>query len=182
MLNLNKKNPVIMKKRSNKGYIVVALCTVFATLLSQVGHKEVKSADNTSATALADIVEALSITETTQMDFGNIVPHTSTEDVTLSDAGVITCTNTTCYGTVSQGVFSVTGTDSSTVNVTYTDGILQDSGANTMNLDVDGAGNDSTLVLDGTLNVGGVLSVGASQAEGAYSTANNTDYTVTVSY
>ena len=140
-----------------------------------------------TGTANARIVTPITVTEATQMNFGDIQPEAGATTVTLSTAGVATPSGATVVtGSPSQGVFTVTGTEAATYSITLpADGIVQLTGPGPA-MDVDGfnhdAGGTPTIGVGGTstLNIGAVLSVAgsATQTAGDYSGT----YDVTVDY
>ena len=146
----------------------VASSTAFAT--DQTGN------------ASAQIQQAISITEDTQMDFGTVAVDGTGGTVTISAAGAVSGPGGyTFSGSPAAGTFTASGDASTAVTIGFTAGSLTGPGtAMTLNnLSHDAGGTPTT---DGsgdlTFNVGGDLVVNAAQASGAYSGT----YTVTVNY
>lgn len=173
-------------------YFTVSICTIVITLFSQFTYKKAISADNINARSVAEVRERLSITQNTDMDFGHIVPPSSSPvDVTIDNSGgdvIDSCpTDAVCYGSVSRAYCDITGIPDTAYTIAYTNGILSD-GTNTMNVSVTNAAasnpSGGTIPSDGddTLTFGGVLTVGANQTVGAYTTDNDTSFTITLSY
>lgn len=140
-----------------------------------------------TGTANARIITPITVTEVTQMNFGDIQPEAGATTVTLSTGGVATPSGATVVtGSPSQGVFTVTGTEAATYSITLpADGDVQLSGPGPV-MEVTGFNHDAgatpTIGVGNTstLNIGAVLSVAgsATQAAGDYSGT----YDVTVDY
>ena len=168
---------------NKKNLLSSAVATAF---LSGVISQSALAATETG-TANARIVTPITVTEVTQMNFGDIQPEGGATTVTLSTGGVATPSGTTVVtGSPSQGVFTVEGTEAATYSITLpADGDVQLSGPGP-DMEVTGfnhdAGTTPTIGVDGssTLNIGAVLSVAGSgtQTEGDYSGT----YDVTVDY
>lgn len=133
-----------------------------------------------TVTVSADIGSALSISQGTAVDFGVIVPDTSTTTtITMAASGALGQTGTAVIesaGTV--GTFSITGTTGKVVAISYASSATLSSGANTMTFTpadgLVGATGQASCTIDtncGTsdLKIYGNLAVGAGQATGAYS-------------
>lgn len=142
-----------------------------------------------NATATANILTAISITKTADMNFGNIsVQATSGGTVILSTAGVrsttggVTLPATT--GTVTAASFTVGGEGAYTYVITLPTAphsII--SGSNSMTVTAFASNPSGTGQLTGgtqTLTVGATLNVSAAQPTGVYS--SETGFTVTVNY
>lgn len=131
-----------------------------------------------TGTANASIVEALTLTEDVQLDFGSIVPAALGDTVTVDRvANTQTCPASTCSGHA-LGQWTVTGSDQVVTVSAESPVTLSDGGVNTMSATIDAP---ATVTIAGgsvTFNTGGVLTVGALQAEGDYSAS----YDVTVDY
>ena len=163
------------------------LASAVATgLLASVISQNALAATDTG-TANARIVTPITVTEATQMNFGDIQPEAGATTVTLSTAGVATPSGATVVtGSPSQGVFTVTGTEAATYSITLPlDGVVQLTGPGPA-MDVDSFSHDAgatpTIGVGGssTLNIGAILSVAgsATQTAGDYSGT----YDVTVDY
>jgi Domain of unknown function (DUF4402) len=142
-----------------------------------------------TATASATIVGPIGITNTANMNFGNVAVSTVAGTVVLTPAGVRSttggCTLPAITGTVAAGAFNVTGAANYTYAITLPAAATTiTSGGNTMTVDTwtstpsgtgtIGAGGSQALTVGATLNVAG------SQAAGTY--VSGTPFTVTVNY
>ncbi len=153
--------------------VAVGLASDEAMATNQTGH------------ASAAIVQAISINENTQMNFGFIVPPAGGGTVVLSPGNALSGAGFTFLGGNLAGQFTAQGTTGQPAVITFSSGdslaatsgpgtpiplgsFTTDAGASP----VFGVGNSLTF------NVGATLTVGASQAPGSYSGT----YTVTVNY
>jgi len=144
-----------------------------------------------TANASAYVVTPISITKTTDMNFGNLAVSASTGGtVVLSTAGARTATGgvtlPSTTGTVTAATFTVAGEGSYTYNitlpssaVTLSDGAGHSMTATTFTSDPTALAGALTAGTQ-TLYVGATLNVTAGQAAGSYTTA--TPFTVTVNY
>ena len=142
-----------------------------------------------SATSTATIVAPIGITNTVDMNFGNIAVS-GAGTVVLDPAGTRTTTGAITLpaitGTVTAASFDVTGNDGYTYTITlpstdYT--ITRVSGSETMIVNTFTSNPNGTGTLTGgseTLNVGATLNVSAGQVGGTYT--NATGFDVTVNY
>lgn len=139
-------------------------------------------ATDQTGNASAQIQQAISITEDTQMDFGTIAVDGSGGTVTITAAGSVSGpAGYTFSGSPAGGTFTASGDASTAVTISFTDGSLTGPGtAMTLNNFTHDAGGTPTTDGTGdlTFNVGADLVVNASQASGAYSGT----YVVTVNY
>jgi len=122
-----------------------------------------------SADATANILQQVTVTNTSDLDFATIVTGAAASTVAVDSAGAVTCgAGLVCSGTTTAAGFDVTGTTGQTVDVSSDASVTLNSGANSMTATL--ATSVATIVLDGTdaFTVGGTLSVGAGQADGAY--------------
>jgi hypothetical protein len=142
-----------------------------------------------TATASATIVGPIGITNTADMNFGNVAVSTVAGTVVLTPAAVRSttggCTLPAITGTVAAASFNVTGAASYTYAITLPAAATTiTSGGNTMTVDTwtSTPSGTGTLSAGGsqTLTVGATLNVGASQAAGTY--VSGTPFTVTVNY
>ena len=134
-----------------------------------------QSSATANANAGANILKPIAITNTQDLDFGDIISQTTGFTVIVTTAGTRSASNATAILTAvgEQATFSVTGQENQTFKVTLPASVsITDGGVNSMS--IAGFNHDlgATPVLDGTgnatLNVGAVLTVGAAQAAGAY--------------
>jgi len=139
-------------------------------------------AADVTGTANASVVQAIEITENTQMSFGTIASTGTAGTVVLAPAGGTTATNVTelAGGTAAAAQFTVSGGDSAAYTLTLPTSTTLSNGSETMA--VSSFTENATETLNGsgseTFNVGATLAVGAAQAAGTYSGT----YTVTVNY
>jgi hypothetical protein len=135
----------------------------------------------TPATARAQIVDPLTLTKTSDLDFGTIVKKsglgTTAETIVISSIGVVTCTtNTLCSGVTTSAGFNVTGSSSQLVKIYVSPSNLSSgtnqivftpTAVNPITLDTSGAG---------TFKVGGSIPVSSATVSGVY--IGNMDVTV----
>lgn len=124
-----------------------------------------------SATARANILQQITVTNTSDLDFGTIVSAVSASTVDVSAAGVRTCgAGLTCSGTVAAANFNLTGTNNSVVTVGGDNSVTLSNGSTTMSASL--VRSAATVTLSGagagSFQVGGTLSLAANQADGAY--------------
>jgi hypothetical protein len=141
----------------------------------------VAQAATASANAKAQILKALTVAKTADLDFGTIVSGATSATVNLTAAGVLTCgTGLVCAGTPIPGRFEITGTAAQVVTIATTNASLTGPGA-AMSATL--SPSSALLTLTGVaatdaFKVGGVLNVGGNQVEGVYTGS----FTVTVNY
>jgi|GEM_PF-2940612 len=121
----------------------------------------------------AEIVEALTLTKTRNMDFGTATrPSGSTASVTLNHANLATGEGTTTSGYSSSGEFTVTGT-SNPITITFPDSITMTNGTPAQDMVVDSFTHDydgtSTVDTLQRIRVGGKLNLADGQESGSYS-------------
>lgn len=142
-----------------------------------------------TANATAIIVSPISITNTGDMNFGNVAVSAIAGTVILAPAGTRTLTGgvtlPTVTGTVTAATFDVTGTGSYTYTIALPSvGLTLSNGSETMIVNAFTSIPSGTGALSGlgaqTINVGATLNVGANQAAGTYTSA--TPFDVTVNY
>jgi len=142
-----------------------------------------------TATATATIVTPISITNTANMNFGNIaVNATNSGTVVLAPDGTRGSTGGVTLpadiGTVSAAVFTVSGIPGAGYSISLPASTTVVSGGNSMIVDNFTSNPSGTGTLDGTtgnqtLQVGATLNVGASQPTGVYVSGT---FDVTVNY
>jgi len=139
-----------------------------------------------TATATAVIVSPITITQTANMSFGNIIADVDGGTVVLVPAGTRTLnglTSPSIAGTVTAAAFTVTGFDGATYSVTLPANHTISNGTQNMVVDTFTSNPSGTGTLTGgtqNLSVGATLNVGSSQASGTYT--NGAGFTVTVNY
>ena len=134
------------------------------------------AATSATANATANIVTAISITKSVDLQFGNIVSSVGASTVILSTAGVRTGTAIMSTGGTgaTAASFAVTGDAGSTYAITLptTATLTTTPGAETMTVDSFGSNPSGVGTLtSGSQNllVGATLHVGAGQVAGSYS-------------
>lgn len=153
--------------------------TITATAFASM---HANAADETG-NASAEIIQAITVTENTPMDFSQIIPDAGGDTVSLAVDGSRSATGSSTFlGSGQQGIFDITGAASQAVTVSFSSGdVLSGPGTDmALNNFVHDAGGSPAL--DGTGNlqlaVGADLGVNASQTAGAYSGT----YTISVNY
>ena len=123
-----------------------------------------------SATARAKILRQVTVTNSTDLQFGTIVTGAAASTVTVSTAGVRSCgAGLVCSGTTTAATFAIGGTTGSVTTVSVPATVTLNSGANSMTAALNASAATVTMVANaGAFTVGGVLTVGASQADGDY--------------
>lgn len=155
------------------------------------GQATAAQAATASANATATIVQAIAISKTADLKFGQIVASSSAGTVTIAPAGTRTfgggATNGGTSGTsttaLSAASFNVTGysTTAFTITLPADNTITMSNGSTTMAVNSFTSSPSSPSALVGgaaTVNVGATLTVAANQAQGDYTTTFN----VTVDY
>lgn len=154
------------------------------TVLSTVAVSSDAFATNATGNASATIVAAITVSETTAMNFANIAPDAAGDTVTLTAAGAISAVDadTSLFGTPAAGVFDATGLASTAVTISFSSGDTLTGPGTAMPIGsfTHNAGGSPAFSGLGALsfNVGAALTVGAAQTVGAYTGT----YTVTVDY
>ncbi len=134
------------------------------------------SADAATATfsANARIIPAILISNTTDLEFADIIPDpVSADTVVVDTAGARTCgASLSCSGVAGAATFLVTGAANATYAITLPGAANINSGPDTMSVGTftDSNGGVGTLSVLGTdtFTVGATLSVGAGQPQGTY--------------
>ncbi len=143
---------------------------------------QVNAADQTG-NATAEIQQAIVITEDVAMDFATILADPAGDTVTLDTADAVTSSGSSTFtGTPASGAFSVVGTPSAAVTISFSSGDVLTGPGTDMALGsfTTDAGGSPAFDVSGDLDfaVGADLTVGASQAGGSYAGT----YTLTVDY
>ncbi len=137
---------------------------------------------NATISVTATLGAPISISNTTSLEFGRLVPTGTAGTVTVTPAGARSAINVDLLGgTVGAAGFSVTGEGSQAYAITLPSSATLTSGGNTMTVDTfahDAGGSPALSSGSDSFNVGATLQVGGSQAAGAYSGT----YAVTVNY
>lgn len=147
------------------------LALVGSTIMAAALASTSAQAATAQADAKARIIEQVTVTKDSDLDFGAIVVGATGGDVTLdSSDGSFNCAAAlTCSSTNSFAGFSVVGTAGETVTVDVDATVNLVSGSNSMTATLNKSA--ATILLDGTDNftVGGTLTVAGGQANGNYS-------------
>jgi Mat/Ecp fimbriae major subunit len=127
-------------------------------------------AANASATAKAKILRQVTVTNTTDLQFGTIVSSPAQATVIVSTTGTRTCgTGLVCTGASTAAGFNVTGTTGQIVTVVVPGSVTLTSGSNSMTAALATSATSLTLANSaGSFSVGGTLTVGADQSDGDY--------------
>ncbi len=129
------------------------------------------NAATATAAARAKILRQVTITNTSDLQFGTIVTGTAASTVLISSAGTRTCgTGLVCSGAATAASFNVTGTTGQVVAVAVpTTVTLTSTAGDTMSALLAASASTVTMVSNaGSFSVGGTLNVGANQADGDY--------------
>jgi hypothetical protein len=165
--------------------------SALAVLLLACGGKASAQANATAtATATATIITPITITKTSDMNFGNVAVHAVNDgSVDISTGGVRTANlgvtlPASTPGTVSAASFTVNGQAGYTYAITLPTSVsLTDGASHSMTVNGFVSNPNGTGTLTGgtqTLSVGATLNVTHGQVPGTYSSA--TPFSVTVNY
>lgn len=139
------------------------------------------NAATVNATANADIVAPVTLTENVQLNFGTIAPATSPGTVTINAGGNQVCATVSCLGGGALGAFTVTGLANEGVDIS-TDASTSLTGPGAAMAVNSIAPSVTSATLSGlgaaTFTVTGILTVNANQVAGSY----NGFYDVTANY
>lgn len=138
------------------------------------------NAATASATARAKILRQVTVTNTSDLQFGTIVTGAAASTVDIDSAGARTCgAGLVCTGTTTAADFTIGGTTGSVVTISVPATVTLNSGGNSMSATLAASAATATMVGNaGSFSVGGTLTVGASQADGDYAGT----FTATVNY
>jgi len=140
--------------------------------------------DDATAPVSGSTVAPIAISETTALSFGKIEPSSVGGTLAVSTGGVTTAINVTelAGGSISQGVFTVTGDGGAAFSVTLPSSAALTSGSYSMTVNnfQHDAGVSPAIGGGGSkaINIGATLNVGADQGGGNYSGS----YTISVNY
>ncbi len=152
-----------------KNFTLVLIALITGTTFAQ-------NSDLATANASAEIISAITISKTTDMDFGMVANNVTGGTVILDNAAATGRTGSADIITASSfqnAVFTINAENLYTYSISLpsTDITLSDGGTNTMTVNGfnDNLGGSSTgTSADQTLYVGATLNVGADQAVGNY--------------
>ena len=164
---------------------ILALTVLFSAIISGTFAQV-----SATATATGTIVTPIAISNTTNMNFGNVAVSSSLGSVIMTPASSRSATGGVTLpvvsGTVTAAAFAVTGVANYTYSITLPGSATTISDGNGHNMTVDTWTSDPTPTgtLNGTgaetLYVGATLHVAGSQVAGTY--VSGTPFTVTVNY
>ena len=129
------------------------------------------NAATASATARAKILRQITLTNTSDLQFGTIVTSAAPSTVAVSSVGVRTCgAGLVCSGTTTAAGFTIGGTTGQVVTISVPASVtLNDGLGNSMTASLAASAATTTLVAGaGSFSVGGTLAVGANQVDGDY--------------
>lgn len=137
-----------------------------------------------SVTVKARVLKQITVTKTSDLDFGTIVAGAAASTVAVSTGAARTCgAGLTCTGTVSSANFNISGTNNAVVTITGDNSVTLANGTGgTMAAALTRSASTLTLTnsgpVGGSFQVGGTLNIAANQADGAYTGTFN----VTIDY
>lgn len=139
----------------------------------------------TTGTASANIIQAITVTNARNLDFGNIVfSGTGTVSIPAENAGTPGYTGgvyapTGVEGTRTSAQFNVTGLSGAKFSFEVDDTVTLEHGSDTMTATLSSSESENISLTGGaaTVYVGGVLAVGATQPIGEYSGTFNVKVT-----
>jgi hypothetical protein len=166
-----------MKMNMKKLLLTGAIATMGLAMTSTA------QATDETADATAEIETPIAITEDVSMDFATIVNDPLGDTITLTAAGGISGTGASTFsGTPLAGSFSVTGTPSAPVTISFSTGDTLTGPGTAMPLGTftTNAGGSPAFDVGGDLSfdVGADLTINAAQVGGSYAGT----YTLTVEY
>ena len=150
---------------------------------SAAGFSQIVKATTTAGTATAAIRAAISLIESTQLDFGVIDADVAGDTITILPAGTVSATGlSVSSGSPAPGAWAATGDASASVTISFSAGDTLTGPGTAMALDNFAHDAGGTPAFDGggalAFAVGADLTVGAAQLAGTY----NGSYDVTVNY
>jgi spore coat protein U-like protein len=165
------------------------LIALFAAIVLVSGLTTVRAQVTANASGSATIITPISITKTTDMNFGNVAVSASLGTVVLTPAGIRNPTGGVTLpavtGTVAAAVFHVTGSGASTYAITLpTTYTINDGASHTMIINAFTSTPSVTGALTSgaqDIQVGATLNVAGAQVAGTY-TNTLTPFPVTVNY
>lgn len=146
---------------------IVATTTLAALALGATSA----NAATASATARAKILRQITVTNTSDLQFGTIVTSAAASTVAVSTAGAVTCgVGLVCTGTTTAAGFTIGGTTGQIALISVPASVtLTNAALNVMTASLTASAASTTLVASaGSFTVGGTLAVGALQADGDY--------------
>lgn len=156
-----------MSKLMNRAVAGVVIATL--GLSAGVAHAAPVTAN---ASAKARILKPITVTNTSDLDFGTIVTGAAAS-VAVSTGAVRTCgAGLTCTGTVTAANFNISGTKNEVVTITGDNTVTLNNGTGgNMTATLTRSASTITLIdsaIGGSFQVGGTLSLAATQPDGNY--------------
>lgn len=135
------------------------------------------AATSATATATAEVLNTLTLTADTSLDFGQIAANSGGTVTVNANSSVSTTGGLVSTGTRAPATFTVTGSNNAVVVVTLPASaatLTRSGGSETMSLDGFNTNPNGAIQLDGTsgqgtFQVGGTLHVASNQTPGVYS-------------
>jgi len=162
-------------------YCARILCAT-ATCALLLSLSDSALAAQATATVSATVLQPVTLTKTSDLEFGKIVAGPSASTVTMTSGGQFRCgTGITCLDTHNMARFSVNGIPGQLVSVQLDNQIvLSSAGGVKMPVALEASATSMKLGSspNNVISVGGTLSVAAYQAEGIYTGL----FTITVNY
>ncbi len=151
--------------------------------LSIAAAPQIAKATTTAGTANAVLRAAITLTETTQLDFGEVTPSPAGDVITIDSAGVTSAVSgSTFAGSPAAGVWASTGTPLTAATISFSSGDLLTGPGTDMALGTFTHSAGGSPAFDGggalNFNVGASFTIAAAQTAGTYAGA----YSVTVDY
>ena len=152
----------------------------FASLAALGLGATAANAATATATARAKILRQVTLTNTSDLQFGTIVTGAAASTVAISSSGARTCgSGLVCSGATTAAGFTIGGTTGAVVTISVPASVSLTSGANTMTASLSASATTAPLVANaGSFSVGVTLSVGANLVDGDYVGT----FTATVNY
>lgn len=164
--------------------MTLGLLTVFLVLAAGLFMPRLAQAASDTASGTVDILEAVTVTSTVDMDFGEILPPTSsTQDFVMAAAtGVVTpgSGDGDAFGSPTAASFDITGTANMSISSTPT--VTTDFASAALTLATPTQAGDTATIPgdgDGVITVGATLTVASTATENTY---NDAVITLTVNY
>lgn len=153
------------------------IAAVGAALAAASFATSANAAATATATATAEVLQTLTLTADSALDFGQIAPNTGGTVTVHADSTVAQTGGLVWTGTRAPAGFTVTGSNGATVVLTLPSAavnLTRSGGSDTMTLSgftasPTGAFQLGSTTGSATFNVGGTLAVAANQVAGLYS-------------
>jgi Mat/Ecp fimbriae major subunit len=138
------------------------------------------NAETATASSKAKVFSNVTVTNSSDLNFGTIVTAASPSVVDISTTGARTCgAGLSCLGATSAADFTIGGSSGQVTTISVSNSVTITSGTDTMLALLNPTSALVTLVSNsGAFSIGGTLLVGGAQAEGTYTGS----FTATVNY